>query len=226
MINPLGFIVTVVAYKFSDKLKKYPLLRKIPSILIASCIVVIFLKLFQINFETYNETAKWLTYMLFPATISLGYPIYKNISLLKKNKRIIFGAFLLSTIIALVSTYIIAKLCQAEIIVIESLLPKSTTVPIAVEISKNIGGIPELTACVVLLTGIFGGVLGHKILKLVKVKNDIAIGLSIGASSHVIGTASCIEKGKEKQIVMSSIAFVIVGILTALIAPFFLFVLK
>ena len=88
------------------------------------------------------------------------------------------------------------------------------------------GGIPELTVCVVVLTGVFGGMFGHRILKLINVKNDIAIGLSIGAASHVVGTAKCIETNKEKQIVMSSVALVIVGILTTIIIPLFLRVLE
>ena len=120
---------------------------------------------------------------------------------------------------ALVATYIIASLCKSDLNIIVSLLPKSVTAPIAVEISKTLGGIPELTACVVVLTGVFGAVLGHKILSLIGVKNDLAIGLSIGAASHVLGTSSCIEKKREKQVVMSTLALVIVGILTAILAP-------
>ena len=224
MINPLGFIITISSYLFANKLRENIVLKKIPTILLASCIVCAVLNLFNIEFEIYNESAVLLTYLLLPATISLGYPIFKNIKLLKKNKRIIFSAFMIATLSALALTFILAKICNTEIVIIESLLPKSTTAPIAIEISKNIGGIPELTACVVLLTGAFGGVFGHKILKWAKVKNDIAIGLSIGAASHVIGTASCIEKGKEKQIVMSSIAFVIVGVLTAILAPILIYI--
>ena len=82
-----------------------------------------------------------------------------------------------------------------------------------------------ITACVVVFTGAFGGMFGHRILKLIGVKNDIAIGLSIGAASHVIGTSKCVEIQKEKQVVMASVALVIVGILTAILAPLFLYLL-
>ena len=114
----------------------------------------------------------------------------------------------------------------ADINIVVSLLPKSVTAPIAVEISKSLGGIPELTACIVMFTGVFGAILGHKILDFIRVKNDVAIGLSIGAASHVLGTASCIEKGKEKQVVMATLALIIVGILTAILIPLFLYLLK
>lgn len=225
-MNFFGFIITIVFYKIAEFLKQFPVLSKLPPIVIAGSAIILVLELFDIDFETYNKSACYITYLLMPATIALGYPIYKNIELLKQNKRIICTAFFVATIFAITTTYLTAKICHADLYIIESMLPKSVTAPIAVEISKNIGGIPELTACVVVLTGVFGGMFGHKILELLKIKNDIAIGLSIGAASHVVGTASCIEKGREKQTVMASIAFVIVGVLTAVLAPLFLYLLK
>ncbi|MCM1003953.1 MAG: LrgB family protein [Candidatus Gastranaerophilales bacterium] len=226
MINFFGFVITIVFYKLAEVLKRFPILSKLPPIIIAGGAVILMLEICHIDFETYNKSASYLTFLLMPATIALGYPIYKNIELLKQNKRIIYTAFFAATVFAIVTTYLTAKICHADLYIIESMLPKSVTAPIAVEISKNIGGIPELTACVVVLTGVFGGIFGHKILELLKVKNDIAIGLSMGAASHVVGTASCVEKGREKQIVMASVALVIVGVLTAIIAPLFLYLLK
>lgn len=226
MINPFGFIITILYYKFAEILRKLPILKKIPPIVIAGVMLIFTLEVFHLDFEFYNESASYLTLFLIPATIALGYPIYKNFELLKQNKRIIYVAFVIATLTAIIGTYIVAKLCHSELIVIESMLPKSVTAPLAVEISKLSGGIPELTVCVVVLTGVFGGMFGHRILKLINVKNDIAIGLSIGAASHVVGTAKCIETNKEKQIVMSSVALVIVGILTTIIIPLFLRVLE
>lgn len=106
------------------------------------------------------------------------------------------------------------------------MLPKSVTAPIAVEISKSLHGVPELTACFVALTGIFGALTGHKILKFIRVKNDVAIGLSMCATCHVIATSKCLETGREKQVVMSTLALVLVGIITAIFAPLLLFLLK
>ena len=226
MINPFGLIITIFYFKFSEYLKKYPLFSKLPPIAIAGVLLILTLEIFHIDFDKYNESASYLAFMLIPATIALGYPIYKNLKLLKKYKRIIYTSFFIATLVAILGTYLIARLCHSELNVIESMLPKSVTAPIAIEISKLSGGIPELTACVVVLTGVFGALFGHKILKLINVKSDIAIGLSIGAASHVIGTAKCVETQKEKQIVMASVALVIVGILTAIIVPLFLFIIK
>lgn len=226
MINPLGIVLTILVFKGSELLKRYPFINKIPPVFITGLSIIMILKLFNIDFETYNETAKWLTYLLIPATIALGYPLYKNINILKRNKRVIFFAFIFASICALITTYTTAKLCNTEPIILASMLPKSVTAPIAIEISKNIGGIPELTACVVVLTGLLGALLGHKILKLIRIKNDIAIGLSMGATSHIIATSRCIETGRKKQVVMSTIALIAVGIITSIFAPIFVLMIK
>ncbi len=225
-MNLFGALATFLLYKVIEKYKNFFLWRKIPTIVTAGVILIFILQIFKIDFQIYNKSARFLTFLLGPSTVALGFLIYKHFDLLKKNKRIIHTAFFIASILALFLTYIFAKLCGADLILIESLLPKSTTAPIALEISKNIGGIPEITACAVALSGMFGGVFGHGILKLLKVKNDVAIGLSIGAASHVIGTAKCIEKHKETQVVMASVALVAVGVLTALFAPLFLFLIK
>lgn len=226
MINPLGLITTVALFKSAEMLKKYPIIGKFPPVLISGIILILALDVFHIEFEKYNESACFLTYLLIPATVSLGYPLYKNVKVLVKNKRIIYTAFIFASIVAMLLTYVFAKLCHTDLNILISMLPKSVTAPIAVEISKTIGGVPELTACVVVLTGVCGAILGHKILELLKVKNDVAIGLSMGAASHVIGTSRCIEKGREKQIVMSTLALVMVGILTAIFAPAFVHFIK
>lgn len=226
MINPFGFIITVLYFKFAQYAKSFSLLKNFPPIVIAGFLLIVTLVGFHIDYAVYNEGAHYLTLFLIPATIALGYPVYKNIDLLKKYKRIIYTAFVMSTLFAVFITYFLATICHTEVNTMVSMLPKSVTAPIAIDISKSAGGIPELTACVVVLTGVFGAMLGHKILKLIKVKSDIAIGLSIGAASHVIGTAKCVETDREKQIVMASVALVVVGVLTAIFVPLFLYILN
>jgi len=222
MINPLGLILTVGLFKGAQRCKNIPFIGKIPPVAIAGILILVILKCFNISFETYNESASYITLMLVPATIALGYPIFKHVNLLMHNKRIIYSGFAVASLVAMSTTYITAKLCHTDFGVIISMLPKSVTAPIAVEISKSMGGVPELTACIVVLTGVFGAVLGHKILSLIHVKSDVAIGLSIGAASHVIGTSRCVEKGREYQVVMASVALVLVGVITSILAPIFI----
>jgi len=215
-----GLILTLMTYYISIKTKRITFLKKVPPIIFAGSAIILMLKGLNINYSTYNEGACFLTFLLGPATIALAYPLVKNIDILTKNKRAIWFGLIFATLSGIVSTYVIGKILHVNFNIIMSMIPKSVTTPIAVEISKSIGGIPELTACVVILTGIIGGLLGHRFLKLFKIKNDVSIGLSIGATSHVLGTARCIEKKEEKQAAISTLALIIVGLFTALIAPF------
>ena len=220
MLNIFGFLATIIIYGIALKFRK-----QIPVIILAGILIIILLQVLKMDYATYNSSASLLTVLLGPATIALGHPLSQNLKTLTKNKRAIYFGLIFATIIAIFLTYLTGKLLHTEINIICSLIPKSVTTPIAVEISKTIGGIPELTACVVVLTGIWGAVTGHKILKLIGIKSDISIGLSIGASSHVMGTSSCIEKEKEQQTTISTLALIIVEILPAVLAPILLKIL-
>ena len=226
MINPMGLLLSVCLFKGFQYVKIRGKQIPFPPVLLAGIVIIVILKTFNIDFATYNESGKYLTLSLIPAVVALGYPIFKHRDLLLKNKRVIYAGFLFATVLAIISTYFVAKFAHADLRIIVSMLPKSVTAPIAVEISKGMGGVPELTACVAVLTGVFGAVFGHKLLQMFKVKHDVAIGMAMGAASHVIGTARCAEKGRELQVVMASLALVMVGILTAILAPIFVHIIS
>lgn len=215
----IGLAMTLLIYKLALKANKTELYKKIPPIIFAGIIIICLLKIFKIDYSTYKSGASLITLLLGPATIALAFPLVANIEVLTKHKRAIWSGLICATFLTIVSTFAIGKVFHLNLKIIMSMLPKSVTTPIAVEISKNLGGIPELTACLVILTGIVGAMAGHMILKWFKIKHDIAIGLSIGATSHVMGTASCLEKKKDKQTAISTLALIIVGIFTAILAP-------
>ena len=217
MINPLGLIATVLIYEFALWLKRQKQFKFINANVFTGVILILILYFLKIDYTKYNESACFLTLLLGPATIALGYPLSENIDLLTKNKRAIYTGFAVGILTALLTSYFIGKVFHSDWQIITSLMPKSVTTPIALEISKAIGGIPELTACLVALTGIYGAVFGHKLLKLIHIKSDISIGIAIGAASHVLGTSSCIEKNRPKQVVMATLALIITGIVTTII---------
>lgn len=221
-----GLILTIALYKFFELGKKIPILKKVPPILITAVAIIFILKTLSVSYVTYNQSASLITFLLAPATLALAYPLYKNLDVLKRHKRAIYFGLLFATIIATTSTYFLGKLFHADFSIIMSMIPKSVTTPIAVAISENIQGIPELTACLVILTGLIGGLLGHRVLKFLKIKNDVAIGLSIGASSHILGTTRCIEKGNDKQVAISTLALIITGVFTAIIAQVIFYFVK
>lgn len=220
-----GIIITLIAYYIGLKVKSTKMFNKIPPILFAGIAIIVVLKVFKIDYANYNQGASLFTFLLGPATIALALPLVRNIEVLTKHKRAIWAGLICATVMAILSTFAIGKLLHLNFDILMSMVPKSVTTPIAVEISKSLGGIPELTACVVILTGMIGAMVGHRLLKLFKIKNDVAIGLSIGATSHVMGTARCIEKNKDKQATISTLALIIVGIFTAIIAPVLLHLL-
>lgn len=219
MINLFWLAVTVFLFKIFQKLSKLRFIAWLTPMLMSGLVIIFLLKTFRIDYGVYRESVSFLTFLLAPATIALGYPLYKNLNMLVKNKRIVYSAFIIAVILAILSTSFVGNVSHAEQLLVVSMLPKSVTAPIAIEVSKSLHGVPELTACTVVLTGVFGAIFGHKILRLIGVKNDIAIGLAIGAASHVLGTSKCIETGKSQQVVMSTLALVVVGILTVVIAP-------
>ncbi len=227
MINIYGLVLTLLVYFLAVKIKNIGVFSKLPTILTAGVVLIIMLKTSGYDYSSYNKSAGFITMLLGPATIALAFPLVKNIDILKTNKRAVWFGFLFATVVAILSTYALGWIFKIDYNVLVSLLPKSVTTPIAIEISKSVGGIPELTACVVIITGIVGGLSAHRLLKFLKIKHDVAIGLSVGASSHVLGTSRCIEKNKEQQAAVSTLALIIVGLFTALIIPIFLhFVIK
>ena len=159
-MNFFGLVLTIVLFFI---FKRFNL--KIPIIISVGVFIILILKIFNIDYATYNESASILSFLIAPATIALAYPMYKNYHILLKNKRALYPALFLATIIAIISTYFCAKIFGADFRVIMSMIPKSTTMPIALSMSKTIDGVAEITAVVVALTGVFGGVYGHKILK-------------------------------------------------------------
>ena len=213
MINLWGLIITIVIYEVCTRVKGL----KIPAMMLASIILIVILCTLKIDYNSYNESACFLTLLLGPATVALALPLSDNVKLLTKNKRAVYFGFVIAVVTALITTIVLGHIFQADWKLITSLILKTVTTPIAVEISKTIGGIPELTACLVCLTGIYGAMFSHKLLKMFKIKSDIATGLSIGATSHVLGTSTCIEKKREKQVVMATLALIIIGVLTTLI---------
>lgn len=215
-MNFFGLILTIILFVIFSRLN-----LKFPIMISVGVSIILILKIFNVDYSSYNQSASFLSFLIAPATIALAMPMYKNYHILLKNKRALYPALFLATIVAIISTYFCAKIFGADFRVILSMLPKSTTMPIALEISKAIDGYLEITAVVVALTGVFGGVFGHNILKLLKIKNDVSIGLALGSASHVIGTAACADKKKDRQVAASTIALILVGLMSAIIIPLF-----
>lgn len=187
-------------------------------ILLTIASLILFLKLTGISYEAYQEGGQLIEFWLKPAVVALGVPLYLQLEMIKKQLLPILLSQLVGCLVGIVSVVLVAKLLGATPDVICSLAPKSVTTPIAMEVSNTTGGIPSLTAAVVVLVGLFGAVFGFKILTLGRVKSPIAQGLSMGTASHAIGTSASMEISR-KYGAYASLGLTLNGILTALLTP-------
>jgi len=190
-------------------------------VLLTIAVLIFLLKLTGISYETYSEGGELIAFWLKPAVVALGVPLYLQLEMIKKQLLPILLSQLVGCLVGIISVVLIAKGLGASPEVICSLAPKSVTTPIAMEVSNATGGIPSLTAAVVVMVGLFGAVFGFKVLSFGHVKSPIAQGLSMGAASHAIGTSAAMEVSK-KYGAYASLGLTLNGILTALLAPMML----
>ena len=212
---------TIIIYWLAQKLQARTGFILLNPILITILIIIAFLMIFNIDSQTYHNGSKYIDFLLKPAVVALGVPLYKQLKVIKKQALNIVISQLAGCITGIVSVVLIAKLMGASKEIIFSLAPKSVTTPIAIEISRSIGGIAPLTASVVIVVGIFGAVFGYSILKLTGVRNPMAQSLSMGNAAHAIGTSKSMEISPVFG-AMSSIGLIVNGIFTAILAPYVL----
>ena len=178
---------------------------------------MIILLVFDIPYDSYNEGGAVINMFLAPATACLAVSIYTKLQLLKENAIPILVGCTAGSLSSMGSVYVLCKLFGLDEAMTASLLPKSITTPIAVEVCQTHGGIVPVTVIAVIFTGILGSILAPYLIKLFRVKNPITAGLAIGACSHAVGTSKAIEFG-ETEGAMSGLAIGVCGILTVIIS--------
>ena len=183
-------------------------------ILLTIALLIIFLKMTNISYDTYNKGGHLIEFWLKPAVVALGVPLYLQLETIKKQLLPILLSQLAGCIVGVISVVLIAKLMGASDEIIYSLAPKSVTTPIAMEVTKSIGGIPALTAAVVVCVGLLGGILGFKTMKLTHIGSPMAQGLSLGA----VGTSTAMDIS-SKYGAFASLGLTLNGIFTALLTP-------
>ncbi len=187
-------------------------------ILIAIAIIIVFLLAMDIPYETYREGAKLIEFWLKPAVVALGVPLYLQLSSIKRQFLPILASQTMGCVAGIVSVVVIAKMLGASNAVIMSLASKSVTTPIAMEVTQALGGIPSLTAAIVVITGLIGAIIGFKTLSVGHVHNPMALGLSMGAASHALGTSAAMDRDQFMG-AYASLGLTLNGILTAMLTP-------
>lgn len=189
-------------------------------LLISLVIIIPILLFFKVPFETYYADNQWLSLLLQPAVVALAYPLYEQLPQIRLNWRIITLACGVGSVMSMLTASMIAVYMQADIQLIASLLGKSVTTPIAMEVSSNLGGEPAVAAILVVIVGLFGAILAYPIYNLLGITHPIAKGLTMGTVSHALGTATSAEKD-PRDAAFSSLALVVCGVITSVLAPSF-----
>lgn len=222
MSNPIILLaITFGIYYVARQIQKWTGWVVLNPILITIAALIALLQLTGISYETYEQGGQYIEFWLKPAIVALGVPLYQNLGQIRRQLLPILMSQLVGCLVGLVSVSLIASAMGASHEVIVSLAPKSVTTPIAMEVCKTSGGIPSLTAAIVVIVGLFGAIFGFKILEVWHVRNPFSQGISMGTAAHAVGTSRAMEKG-ETYGAYSSLGLILNGVLTALLTPFVL----
>ena len=215
-----GVVVSVLAYQAGLWIKRKWKLAVFNPLLISIILVIAVLLIFDVDYERYNEGAKYLSYLLTPATVCLAIPLYEQLEQLKKNAKAIAAGILSGVLSSLVSVLALAAafgLSHEEYV---TLLPKSITTAIGMGVSEELGGIVTITVAVIIVTGVLGNIIAELVCKIFRIHEPVAKGIAIGSASHAIGTAKAMEMG-EVEGAMSSLSIAVSGLLTVIGASVF-----
>ncbi|MBI1890940.1 MAG: LrgB family protein [Burkholderiales bacterium] len=215
----LWLTATLLAYRLGLAIHVFARMSSLANpVVIAIAILVALLSASGTSYKTYFDGAQFVHFLLGPATVALAIPLYQQMGKLKRNWRAFLVGVILGCATAVITAMSIAWLLGASPEVVMSLAPKSVTTPIAMGIAEKIGGLPSLTAVLVLITGIIGAALAQILLDWIKVGDHSIRGFSIGVAAHGLGTASAFQISEEMG-AFAGLAMGVSGALTALLLP-------
>lgn len=215
-----GMMISIMSYGFGMILKRKFKFVLFNPLLISVVLIIAMLSIFHIDYEIYYSGAKYLSYLLTPATVCLAIPLYEQLELLKKNYRAVLVGILSGVVSSAFSILVFSLLFHFSHEEYVTLLPKSITTAIGMGVSEELGGIVNITVAVIIITGIIGNMIAEFVCKIFKISSPIAKGVAIGSSSHVIGTAKALEMG-EVEGAMSSLSIAVAGLITVAAASIF-----
>ena len=215
-----GVTLSLVAYFIGAELKKRFRLGLFNPLLISIAVSIAVLAAGDISYDVYNEGAKYLSWLLTPATVCLAIPLYDQLEQLRSNFAAVICGLLAGTVTSLSTVFVLAKLWGLSHTEYVTLLPKSITTAIGMGVSEELGGYVTITVAVIVITGVLGNMFGALICRVFRITEPISKGLAMGASAHAIGTARALEMG-EVEGAMSGLAIGVSGILTVLLSSLF-----
>ncbi len=218
-----GVLLTLAAFALGALINKLTGKAIFNPLLLGSIFVIVFLSVCKIPYADYKVSAAPVNYLLLPATVALAIPLYEKIDLLKKNAAAIIAGISVGTLVSLGSALALALDLTRE--QYATLLPKSVTTAISMDVAAELGGIAALTGAIVIVTGIVGALLAETVCKVFHITDPIAKGVGIGTAAHAVGTSKALQMG-EVEGAMSGLSIAVAGVLTAVLCPVFVNLIK
>lgn len=215
-----GAVVSLFTYFLGDYIKRKTKIALISPLLLSVAATIIILLCFKIPYESYQNSTKFLHNLLTPVTVCLAVPLYEKLQLLKQNKLAILAGIISGIISSCLCVLVISLLFRLNNSEYVTLLPKSITTAIGVGLSEKLGGIPSITAPVIVITGVMGGILAPVVFRVLKISDPVAKGIALGTSAHAIGTSKAFEYG-ETEGAMGGLSIAVAGIITVIVSPLF-----
>ena len=216
----LGVFITLGAYFLGVSIKKKWKLAIFNPLLLAIVFTMIFLLISRMPYDVYNEGAKYISYLLTPATVSLAIPLYEQFEALRQNVRALMVGIVTGVLTSMASVLALAVIFRFDHKEYVTFLPKSITTAIGMGVSEELDGYVAITVAVIIVTGIIGNMIAEMVCRLFHITEPVAKGIAIGSASHAVGTTKAMEMG-EIEGAMSSLSIVLSGLLTVFGAMIF-----
>ena len=217
-ISVWGVTVTLAAFALGTWINKKTGQAIFNPLLLGSLFVILFLSLVQIPVAEYKESVQIISYLLLPATVSLAVPLYEQWQILKKNALAILCGITAGSLTSMLSVVALGALLKLDPALTASMMPKSVTTAIGVEVAAELGGIGSLAGALIVLTGILGNLSASALCRIAGLHDPVARGVAIGTGSHAVGTAKALQMGPVEGAI-SGLSIAVAGVLTAIICP-------
>ncbi|BCL76595.1 murein hydrolase effector protein LrgB [Jeongeupia sp. HS-3] len=218
LLAPLSLIVTIAVYYASKSLYRRHRRIWFAPIVLAPLVLMAIVLTIDLPYRVYNADAHWLVWLLGPTTIAFAVPIYDQRDIIRRNPLTLSVGVLAGVALGIGSSWLLSRLFRLPDELTHSLLSRSVSTPFAVVATDAFGGSRELTSLFVVVTGVFGMVIGETVMRVLPLRSRMARGAMFGAASHGAGTAKAREIGNEEGVV-ASLTMTMAGIAMVLISP-------
>ena len=213
----LGVVITFGSFELGRAMKKRWNFALFNPLLLGIVFSIAVLLVFRIDYSTYLNGAKYVNFLLTPATVCLAVPLYEKFELLKKNALAVMLGIGAGVVASAATVFALSALFRLDLSMFATLLPKSITTAIGMDVSVELGGYASLTVAAIIMTGVLGNICAEGACRLFRITSPIAQGVAIGTASHAVGTSKALEMG-EIQGAMSSLSLIVAGLLTVVLA--------